>query len=67
MADFRLCSTSESHSQAGLDHYAASLESAYLRTPPLLFVEALPQIPIALSHPFFTSNWKKIGGVVRHP
>lgn len=43
MADFRLCLTSRSHSQAGLYHYANQSE-AYLRAPPLLFRRHPPQI-----------------------
>ena len=46
MVDFCLCSTSRSHSQAGLYHYHHSkiLAWAYLRTPPLLFRRHPPQI-----------------------
>ena len=48
MADFRLCSTSRSHSQAGLYHCVQKsdlcLTRAYLRAPPLLFRRHPPQI-----------------------
>jgi len=48
MADFRLCSTSRSHSQAGLYHCIQKSDlsptRAYLRAPPLLFRRHPPQI-----------------------
>ena len=47
MTDFRLCSTCQSHSQAGLCHCTlrtiSDRSEPYLRTPPLLFGRRLPQ------------------------
>ncbi|CAD5197469.1 unnamed protein product [Musa acuminata subsp. malaccensis] len=67
MADFRLCSTSRSHSQAGLYHYAHELNQR-LSLPSHTSVTLLGGIrPRKTTHLTVSRHLRMIGAKVRHP
>src|SRR5277367_2813544 len=77
MTDFRLCSTCQSRSQAGLSHYTQEDDfrpsRAYHRAPPLLFGRRPPQsnyppcrVPAPVDGPRLDIRSRK-GGISRLP